>query len=52
MVARLYQMGLYPGSIVEVLNNQGIGPVTIRAIGVMFALGRGMSDKILVEQLP
>jgi len=52
MVARLYQMGLYPGSIVEVINNQGIGPITIRALGILLALGRGMADKILVEPLP
>jgi len=52
MVARLYQMGLYPGNVVEVLNNQGIGPITVRALDVMLALGRGMADRILVELLP
>ncbi len=49
---RLYQMGLYPGSLAEVVINRGVGPITVRVMGVTIALGRGMAEKVLVEVLP
>ncbi len=51
MAARLYQMGLYPGSIIEVINNPGAGPVTVRVMNITIALGRGMAEKVIVELL-
>ncbi len=48
---RLYEMGLTPGSIVEVEANSG-GPVVVRVRGVSIVIGRGMASKIMVKPLP
>lgn len=45
---RLMQMGLTPGTEVEVVENSS-GPLLISVRGVTVALGRGMAGKILVE---
>ncbi|WP_440059274.1 FeoA family protein [Thermogladius sp. 4427co] len=50
-VYRLYQMGLLPNSIVEVVSNYGIGPVVIRVMGSEMAIGRGIARRILVEEV-
>ncbi|MCD6324099.1 MAG: ferrous iron transport protein A [Desulfurococcales archaeon] len=52
LATRLYQMGLYPGSVAEVVVNRGAGPISVKVMGVTIALGRGMADKVLVEILP
>lgn len=46
--SRLMQMGLVPGTLVEVVRN-GPGPVLVRVRGVVVALGRGIADKIVVR---
>ena len=46
---RLMEMGLVPGSLVEVVSNNNRGPVIIRVRGVIIALGRGMASRIIVE---
>jgi len=51
LTLRLYQMGLYPGSIIQVINNRGAGPLTVKVLDVSIALGRGIAEKILVEPL-
>jgi ferrous iron transport protein A len=51
MAARLYQMGLYPGSVVEIVNNMGAGPITVKVMNITIALGRGMAEKVIVELL-
>ncbi len=48
---RLLQMGFVPGSIVEVIVNNGAGPVVVRVMGVTVSLGRGIARRILVEPL-
>jgi ferrous iron transport protein A len=50
-VYRLYQMGITPGVIVEVVANYGVGPIIIRVRGVEISLGRGVARRILVEPL-
>lgn len=45
---RLLEMGLTPGTEVEVLRN-GWGPVIVRFRGSSVAIGRGMASKIIVE---
>ncbi len=45
---RLMEMGLTPGTVVEVVRN-GPGPIILRVRGAMIALGRGLASKILVE---
>ncbi len=46
---RLMQMGLTPGTEVEVVENYR-GPIVISVRGVLIALGKGMADKVLVEE--
>lgn len=48
-IYRLYQMGLIPGSIVEVVVNYGYGPLVIRVHGVEFSIGRGIARRIMVQ---
>ncbi|MEM4519839.1 MAG: FeoA domain-containing protein [Sulfolobales archaeon] len=45
---RLMQMGLTPGTILDVIENSK-GPVIVSVKGVTLALGRGMANKILVD---
>jgi ferrous iron transport protein A len=47
---RLLQMGLTPGTVVEVVENSS-GPIILSVRGVTIALGRGMASKVLVEEL-
>jgi Fur family ferric uptake transcriptional regulator len=51
MQDRLISMGLNPGSEVEVLNNNGGGPVLVAAKGTRLALGRGVAHKVLVSPM-
>ncbi len=46
---RLLQMGLTPGTLIEVVDNRGRGPVLVRVRGTVVALGRGVAEKIIVE---
>lgn len=46
---RLLEMGLSPGSEVEILINSFSGPVVVKVRGVMAALGRGLAAKVLVR---
>ncbi len=45
---RLYELGLMEGACIRVLKND-IGPILVDVKGSRFALGRGISMKILVE---
>jgi len=45
---RLLEMGISPGSVLEVVSNFR-GPVVVRVRGVVMALGRGMAAKVLVR---
>jgi len=48
--ARLEQLGVFPGSLVEVLVNNG-GHVLIRARGAIVSLSRGIASKIFVKRV-
>ncbi len=50
-IYRLYQMGLTPGVIVDVVMNIGRGPIIIRVMGVEVAIGRGIARRIIVEPI-
>jgi len=52
ILLRLKSIGLYPGKIVEVLNNPGHGPILIKVNETRIAIGRGMAMKIMVRRLP
>jgi len=45
---RLVEMGLTPGTVVEVVADYG-GPILVRVRGTVLAIGRGMARKVLVE---
>lgn len=47
---RLAEMGLTPGTEVEVLMDYG-GPILVRVRGTVIAIGRGMARKVVVEPL-
>jgi len=49
---RLYQMGIVPGSRVEVVFNRGYGPVVIRVGESEVSIGRGIARRILVKPEP
>ncbi len=50
-VYRIYQMGLTPGAIIEIVANYGRGPIIIRVMGVEIAIGRGIARRILVQPI-
>jgi len=47
---RLKHMGLYQGEVIKVVQNTE-GPVVVAKGGMRLALGRGMSQKVLVEEI-
>lgn len=49
LVSRLTSMGLIPGVEVHVHRNDRNGPVVLGVAGNRFMLGRGMADKMSVE---
>ena len=46
---RLAELGLGLGSVIQIVQAQGFGPVIIEVAGSRIALGHGMTDKILVK---
>ncbi len=50
-VARLSKMGLQIGSVVEVVQAQGAGPVIVKAGNIRIGIGIGMAGKILVTEM-
>ena len=48
---RLEDMGLRAGKIVEVLSNEGRGPLLLRIDELRIAVGRGMAMKIMVRRI-
>ena len=49
--SRLFAMGLVPNEIFYVSNESRGGPVRISVKGSVFAIGRGMANKILVREI-
>jgi ferrous iron transport protein A len=48
---RLAGLGIFTGQTLEVLRNSGRGPVLVEVMGRKIGLGRGESQKILVEEV-
>lgn len=46
---RLEQLGLFPGSLVEVLSNNK-GHVLIKAQGAIISLSKGIASKIFIDK--
>lgn len=45
---RLWEMGIYPGVELEVVQNEGGGPIFVKVEESRYGLGRGMAEKIMV----
>jgi ferrous iron transport protein A len=45
-------LGFTPGTVINVIQNYGHGPVLVTVKDVRVALGRGEALKVLVEALP
>jgi Fe2+ transport system protein FeoA len=50
MQQRLADMGLTPGTGIEVIKSSGPGPLIVAFRGSRIALGRGLSHKVLVSE--
>jgi len=48
---RLFEMGIYPGAKVFIVNNSYHGPIVIALNSARVALGRGIAEKIIVKPL-
>lgn len=51
IISHLRDMGLLPGKVIEILNNQGYGPVLLKVDETRIAIGRGIAMKIFVRRL-
>jgi ferrous iron transport protein A len=47
---KLIRLGIIPGTEIKVIRNS-IGPVIVEVRQVQVAIGRGMADKIIVEEM-
>ncbi|MFP3268018.1 MAG: FeoA domain-containing protein [Desulfurococcales archaeon] len=47
---KLIRLGIIPGTEIKVIRNS-IGPVIVEVRQVQVAIGRGMADKITVEEM-
>ncbi|MFN2351351.1 MAG: ferrous iron transport protein A [Kiritimatiellia bacterium] len=50
LTSRLAALGLLPGVVVDVCNNDRHGPLVVSLKGSRLMLGRGMADKLAVEE--
>ena len=48
---RLQEMGIIPGSTIEVIRNASVGPVEVSVMGTHLAIGRSIASRIYVEEL-
>lgn len=48
---RLYYMGLYPGSKVQIVRNDGRYPVLVEAHGSLIALSADIAEKVYAERV-
>lgn len=46
---RLYYMGIIPGSEVQVVVNNGHGPIIVKVKDIEISIGRGLAKRIFVE---
>jgi ferrous iron transport protein A len=52
IITRLLDLGLTKGCVFEVVQASSKGPVLIEIRGTRIALGHGLANKILVEEVP
>lgn len=51
IVRRLTDLGFVPEQEVEVIRSAPRGPIAIRIKGTIYAIGRGVADKIYVDDI-
>ncbi|MGC8915354.1 MAG: FeoA family protein [Thermosulfidibacteraceae bacterium] len=51
LFCRLRDIGISLGKVVEVLSNQGRGPILLKIDESRVAIGRGMAMKILIRRI-
>ena len=51
VVGKLHNMGLYPGVKIDVIHNQGVGPIMVSVDGRRIGLGTGMAFKVIVSRV-
>lgn len=51
IVRRLTDLGFVPEQEVEVIRSAPRGPIAIRIKGAIYAIGRGVADKIYVDDI-
>lgn len=51
IIKRLSDLGFVPEQEVEVVRSAPRGPIAIKIKGTVYALGRGVADKIYVDDL-
>lgn len=49
--SRLYAIGIVPDEIISVISQSGGGPITVLVKGIRIALGRGISQKIIINEI-
>lgn len=50
-ICHVEDMGLRVGNLIEMLNNEGHGPVVVKVDESRIAIGRGMAMKIMVRRI-
>ncbi|AEA33826.1 FeoA family protein [Hippea maritima] len=48
---RLFAMGIHPNAILQVEINRNTGPLIISVGKIRIGIGRGMANKVMVEQI-
>jgi ferrous iron transport protein A len=49
--SKLTAMGFHVGLLIKIIHNEHKGPVLVEAKGIKIALGHGMANKILVDNV-
>ena len=51
MITKLRELGIYEGKEISVIRNS-VGPLVIEVDGSKVVIGRGMAERIMVEEVP
>lgn len=51
LLKKMRSMGIYEGSVIEKIVSYNHGPVIVKVMNSQVAIGRGMAEKIIVEEI-
>lgn len=51
LLKKLNSMGIFEGSLIEKVVSYNHGPVIVKVMNSRLAIGRGMAEKIMVEEI-